>query len=122
MCMQPSCNRLKAHSDNGFTYDIPSYNKNNAYMQLIIITTLDYLFIYLYFLHECRSYYRCTQDHCRVKKRVERLAEDPRMVITTYEGRHVHSPSHDSEDSEAQTHLNNFFWYTLFSLSLSLSF
>ncbi|KGN62098.1 probable WRKY transcription factor 13 isoform X1 [Cucumis sativus] len=57
-----------------------------------------------------RSYYRCTQDHCRVKKRVERLAEDPRMVITTYEGRHVHSPSHDSEDSEAQTHLNNFFW------------
>ncbi|GAB4847688.1 WRKY Transcription Factor [Ancistrocladus abbreviatus] len=39
-----------------------------------------------------RSYYRCTQDNCRVKKRVERLAEDPRMVITTYEGRHVHSP------------------------------
>lgn len=74
----------------------------------------------MYFLHECRSYYRCTQDHCRVKKRVERLAEDPRMVITTYEGRHVHSPSHDSEDSEAQTHLNNFFWYPL-SLSLSHS-
>ncbi|RVW55274.1 putative WRKY transcription factor 13 [Vitis vinifera] len=40
-----------------------------------------------------RSYYRCTQDNCRVKKRVERLAEDPRMVITTYEGRHIHSPS-----------------------------
>ncbi|XP_051117210.1 probable WRKY transcription factor 12 [Andrographis paniculata] len=42
-----------------------------------------------------RSYYRCTQDKCRVKKRVERLADDPRMVITTYEGRHAHSPSHD---------------------------
>ncbi|XP_050204413.1 probable WRKY transcription factor 13 isoform X2 [Mercurialis annua] len=57
-----------------------------------------------------RSYYRCTQDSCRVKKRVERLAEDPRMVITTYEGRHVHSPSHDLEESQAQTQLNNFFF------------
>ncbi|GAV82785.1 WRKY domain-containing protein [Cephalotus follicularis] len=57
-----------------------------------------------------RSYYRCTKDNCRVKKRVERLAEDPRMVITTYEGRHVHSPSHDMEDSQAQSQLNNFLW------------
>ncbi|EEF28338.1 WRKY transcription factor, putative, partial [Ricinus communis] len=57
-----------------------------------------------------RSYYRCTQDNCRVKKRVERLAEDPRMVITTYEGRHAHSPSHDLEDSQAQSQLNNFFF------------
>ena len=58
----------------------------------------------------CRSYYRCTQDNCRVKKRVERLAEDPRMVITTYEGRHVHSPSNDLEDSQTPSQLNNFFW------------
>ncbi|CAN1828834.1 Probable WRKY transcription factor 13 [Linum perenne] len=59
-----------------------------------------------------RSYYRCTQDNCRVKKRVERLAEDPRMVITTYEGRHAHSPSHDQEDSNSNspTHLSNFFF------------
>ncbi|KAG4175985.1 hypothetical protein ERO13_A11G221100v2 [Gossypium hirsutum] len=58
-----------------------------------------------------RSYYRCTQDNCRVKKRVERLAEDPRMVITTYEGRHVHSPSHDLDDSQpSDSQLNNFFW------------
>lgn len=57
-----------------------------------------------------RSYYRCTQDNCRVKKRVERLAEDPRMVITTYEGRHVHSPSQDAEDSQASSQLNDFFW------------
>ncbi|XP_077243165.1 uncharacterized protein LOC143883730 [Tasmannia lanceolata] len=56
-----------------------------------------------------RSYYRCTQDNCRVKKRVERLAEDPRMVITTYEGRHIHSPSHDVENSQASSHFN-FFW------------
>ncbi|XWS41447.1 hypothetical protein CRYUN_Cryun17cG0082700 [Craigia yunnanensis] len=58
-----------------------------------------------------RSYYRCTQDNCRVKKRVERLEEDPRMVITTYEGRHVHSPSHDLDDSQPpNSQLNNFFW------------
>ncbi|KAJ8769585.1 hypothetical protein K2173_005188 [Erythroxylum novogranatense] len=57
-----------------------------------------------------RSYYRCTQDNCRVKKRVERLAEDPRMVITTYEGRHAHSPSQDLEDSQPPSHLNNFFF------------
>ncbi|KAJ3694140.1 hypothetical protein LUZ60_009620 [Juncus effusus] len=56
-----------------------------------------------------RSYYRCTQDNCRVKKRIERLAEDPRMVITTYEGRHVHSPSHDEEEPQASTQMN-FFW------------
>ncbi|KAK9039333.1 hypothetical protein V6N11_014537 [Hibiscus sabdariffa] len=58
-----------------------------------------------------RSYYRCTQDNCRVKKRVERLAEDPRMVITTYEGRHIHSPSLDLDDSRPpSSQLNNFFW------------
>ncbi|KAF8411593.1 hypothetical protein HHK36_004150 [Tetracentron sinense] len=57
-----------------------------------------------------RSYYRCTQDDCRVKKRVERLAEDPRMVITTYEGRHVHSPSLDLDESQAPSQFNNFFW------------
>ncbi|AES72754.1 putative transcription factor WRKY family [Medicago truncatula] len=57
-----------------------------------------------------RSYYRCTQDNCRVKKRVERLAEDPRMVITTYEGRHAHSPSNELEESQTQSELTNFFW------------
>uniref|UniRef100_A0ACD5VG65 Uncharacterized protein n=1 Tax=Avena sativa TaxID=4498 RepID=A0ACD5VG65_AVESA len=57
-----------------------------------------------------RSYYRCTQDKCRVKKRVERLAEDPRMVITTYEGRHVHSPSRDDdEDARANAEMS-FIW------------
>ncbi|KAF8380605.1 hypothetical protein HHK36_028093 [Tetracentron sinense] len=47
-----------------------------------------------------RSYYRCTHNNCRVKKRVERLSEDCRMVITTYEGRHTHSPSDASNSSE----------------------
>ncbi|KAG9454434.1 hypothetical protein H6P81_007338 [Aristolochia fimbriata] len=47
-----------------------------------------------------RSYYRCTHSNCRVKKRVERLSEDCRMVITTYEGRHTHSPCDDTQSSE----------------------
>nr|AHC54607.1 WRKY2 [Chrysanthemum x morifolium] len=58
-----------------------------------------------------RSYYRCTQDTCHVKKRVERLVDDPRMVITTYEGRHAHSPSQNEDDSEANSsNVPNFFW------------
>ncbi|RWW80918.1 hypothetical protein BHE74_00010713 [Ensete ventricosum] len=59
----------------------------------------------------CRSYYRCTQGNCRVKKRIERLAEDPRMVITTYEGRHAHSPSHhEEESSQPSSSMLNLFW------------
>ncbi|KAG9138383.1 hypothetical protein Leryth_001575 [Lithospermum erythrorhizon] len=37
-----------------------------------------------------RSYYRCTNSKCIVKKRVERSSEDPTTVITTYEGQHSH--------------------------------
>ncbi|KAK9051024.1 hypothetical protein SSX86_027649 [Deinandra increscens subsp. villosa] len=37
-----------------------------------------------------RSYYRCTNNKCTVKKRVERSSEDPTTVITTYEGQHCH--------------------------------
>lgn len=37
-----------------------------------------------------RSYYRCTNSKCMVKKRIERSSEDPSVVITTYEGQHCH--------------------------------
>ncbi|MED6122927.1 WRKY Transcription Factor [Stylosanthes scabra] len=40
-----------------------------------------------------RNYYRCSVDGCTVKKRVERDRDDPRYVITTYEGIHIHHPS-----------------------------
>lgn len=52
-----------------------------------------------------RSYFRCTHSNCRVKKRVERLSTDCRMVITTYEGRHTHSPCDDTTSGE---HINCF--------------
>ncbi|CAL9061197.1 unnamed protein product [Musa banksii] len=37
-----------------------------------------------------RNYYRCSTEGCGVKKRVERDREDPRFVITIYEGVHNH--------------------------------
>ncbi|XP_060209637.1 WRKY transcription factor 44-like [Lycium barbarum] len=38
-----------------------------------------------------RSYYRCSIAGCPVKKHVERASHDPKLVITTYEGQHVHN-------------------------------
>ncbi|XP_071691085.1 probable WRKY transcription factor 57 [Rutidosis leptorrhynchoides] len=37
-----------------------------------------------------RSYYRCTNSKCTVKKRIERSSTNPTTVITTYEGQHCH--------------------------------
>lgn len=37
-----------------------------------------------------RSYYRCSNAGCPVKKHVERAPHDPQLVITTYEGKHDH--------------------------------
>nr|QGQ64048.1 WRKY transcription factor 25 [Santalum album] len=37
-----------------------------------------------------RSYYKCTNSKCPVRKRVERAPHDPKAVITAYNGKHNH--------------------------------
>ncbi|KAE8693259.1 putative WRKY transcription factor 20 [Hibiscus syriacus] len=49
-----------------------------------------------------RSYYKCTNVGCPVRKHIERASHDPKAVITTYEGKHNHdvptakTSSHDT--------------------------
>ncbi|OVA15112.1 DNA-binding WRKY [Macleaya cordata] len=49
-----------------------------------------------------RNYYRCSNSGCLVKKHVERASHNPKLLITTYEGKHNHEmpgPRTSSNDS-----------------------
>lgn len=48
----------------------------------------------------CRSYYKCTNRGCSVKKQVQRLTKDESMVVTTYEGSHTHPVERPAEEFE----------------------
>ncbi|KAG1368612.1 putative Eukaryotic translation initiation factor 5A-4 [Cocos nucifera] len=56
-----------------------------------------------------RSYYRCANVGCNVRKHIERSSADPKAVITTYEGKHNHdvpaarNSSHATTNADAST-------------------
>eukprot|EP01018_Ginkgo_biloba_P014000 Gb_31953 [translate_table: standard] len=60
-----------------------------------------------------RSYYKCTNMGCGVRKHVERASNDIKAVITTYEGKHNHdvpaarNSSHDAAGTGTQFHAGN---------------
>jgi len=54
----------------------------------------------------CRSYYKCTYQGCDVKKHIERSSQDPKAVITTYEGKHSHDVPAARNSSHAAANVN----------------
>ncbi|KAF8698828.1 hypothetical protein HU200_035087 [Digitaria exilis] len=53
-----------------------------------------------------RSYYKCTYQGCDVKKHIERSSQDPKAVITTYEGKHNHDVPAARNSSHAAANIN----------------
>nr|AAM62478.1 putative WRKY-like transcriptional regulator protein [Arabidopsis thaliana] len=45
-----------------------------------------------------RSYYKCTEEGCRVKKQVQRQWGDEGVVVTTYQGVHTHAVDKPSDN------------------------
>lgn len=58
----------------------------------------------------CRSYYKCSNRGCSVRKRLERATDEDKAFITTYEGKHNHDmPAPDYKASiEEQMGSNNY--------------
>ncbi|KAF3784671.1 WRKY transcription factor [Nymphaea thermarum] len=53
-----------------------------------------------------RSYYKCTNAGCPVRKHVERAYHHPKSVITTYEGKHNHDvPTASATRHEISMHM-----------------
>ncbi|CAL9181647.1 unnamed protein product [Musa hybrid cultivar] len=50
-----------------------------------------------------RSYYKCTNPGCMVRKHIERASHDLKSVITTYEGKH----NHDVPAARSNSHINS---------------
>ncbi|KAK9152300.1 hypothetical protein Syun_010609 [Stephania yunnanensis] len=50
-----------------------------------------------------RSYYKCTNPGCTVRKHVERASHDLKSVITTYEGKHNHDVPAARNGSQASS-------------------
>nr|USN24506.1 WRKY transcription factor [Panax notoginseng] len=54
-----------------------------------------------------RSYYKCTNGGCTVRKHVERASHDLKSVITTYEGKHNHDVPAARNSSHANPGISN---------------
>ncbi|KAH0721860.1 hypothetical protein KY289_004904 [Solanum tuberosum] len=54
-----------------------------------------------------RSYYKCTNPGCNVRKHVERAPLDQRSVITTYDGKHNHDVPAERSSSQVSSGASN---------------